>query len=1751
MKTRAKRILSAALAALTAFSVFAGTDFGMTYEAQAAQASAEAPGTEVSAQAVSGLGTTSFEWARQIYDGVSLTHTMSENESGLQKSWTVDFNSVTCEVTPVVSYGDHVMGGDIMSDLVAAEEQSGKKVVFAINGDAYDTTNGVSNGLMIRDGILISTSNGSEAVGFKADGTVIYGGTSLNITAQAGDQTIRIAHVNKERKLDTENVYLLTEQFDTATNSTQPGVEVVLDVETAGYQGVKIGESLTAKVVSVNQVQANPNKNTTAIGRGQIVLSANSASSQYAALSGLSQGQEVTVSVQNNNSDVDWSEAEQALGIFHVLVKNGVETAGVRDNTEVHPRTVFGTKADGSVVLFQCDGRQSGYASGMTFAEIIDYMVGVKGCVNVFNFDGGGSSTITATLPGDEESTILNRPSDGQERANCNALLFLADTDAVEGNPAQMLHIYPDMEEGYGTRVMLLENGKMSFQVGATDSNYHYAPLDMANVEYSAEGGIGEISADGVLTAAAGSHSGTVTASLKGTDIQTSIEVDVVDSITKLTADRSILSVAPGGTTQLTFQAENNGVPVVLTSEALTFKLSDDSLGSFAADGTFTAGDVQGTGTLEISYKDYTMSMPVEIGKLPVALNDFEVPLEDMGWTWRYFTPERGGWAQMSINYDERFVKTGDGSLRIDYDFATNPLTGTVTCETGPVGGMELEGQPTAIGCWVYGDGNGAWLRIQLAPATYVGDTFIDWVGWKYIETEIPSTATFPYNLTWGVRLLSTPTTGAPNKKGTVYVDGLRAVYDFKNDDTVAPELVEGTDVSPADGAAEVGHQPEISITVKDPEVEDEAYTGINTERTKLWINGKVMDNITQEVNQDGSVKISYVPSALTSLRSGLNKIRYRVEDNAGNKFFKEWSFTVEGYNVNLVETVPSDEKASAGSTFDYIVNATDYDKFEEFDFELSYNPSYVTLLNSQCDSRVTVVSSEVDEEAGTVKYHLSGMKDFEKDESNPLVKLTFRVEQNSGGQTGILVNKAVVRETGEVEGTDLVLDGYDREIAFKYTLSWSGSTIGNSTVLTVKDSSGNPVSGMGFQVTAGDQTVALEGTTDENGELVTDLFGTYPAGTTFRVWTADASGALSNVAEIPVYESLGSADPEKIVVTTGEDPSTSVGISWETSLDIAESSLIIGKEADLSDGQTMAGEGKTITTSSGGHERLYKAWGVRVSDLEPDTTYYYQVGQEGHMSEIRSFQTAKAAGEDVTIAFYGDIQGAYTSFPNAIEALKAMYPDTDLNLIAGDVSDSGQLYSEWTAIDEAFGNYLGSGIWAATIGNHDSYFDAQTFTSMFYGPDNGTYSTARNYSFEIGDMVFYNLDTEAVYSYDPDFSGQIANMKKVFGESGKTYKIVLMHRSSYPMNYDEADVRALHTAFDEMGVDLVLSGHDHIYSRTNMEGGEKAAQANGTYYVVGGCSSGSKYYGADANGRPWQDVVYDDDNPVFSVLKTVNGELVFEAYAMEGGQTNMIDSFTIGKYKASFDHEIVSGPERISEGAAAEFQVSLPTGQVLAGVTVNGEAVSVDEEGRFTVEAVNSDLDIQVETRGAALQFQDVSPDEWYFDAVNYVYARGLMTGYGSGELFGPVDSLARVHVALILYRLEGEPETTGESRFPDATEEWYADAVAWADEAGIMTGYSNGNFGPADNITREQLAVVMYRYAQMKGQDVSAQADLSQYQDAGSVSEFALTAMKWAVAEKILTGKYGQTVLEPQGNGLRAEYAAILMRYLEVNGQ
>lgn len=180
-----------------------------------------------------------------------------------------------------------------------------------------------------------------------------------------------------------------------------------------------------------------------------------------------------------------------------------------------------------------------------------------------------------------------------------------------------------------------------------------------------------------------------------------------------------------------------------------------------------------------------------------------------------------------------------------------------------------------------------------------------------------------------------------------------------------------------------------------------------------------------------------------------------------------------------------------------------------------------------------------------------------------------------------------------------------------------------------------------------------------------------------------------------------------------------------------------------------------------------------------------------------------------------------------------------------------------------------------------------------------------------------------------------------------------------------------------------------------------------------------------------------------------------------------------------------------------------------------------------------------------AALPFSDVNADDWFFDVVCYVYDKGLMTGTSDRE-FSPNLTTTRGMIVSILNRLEGGPiaESAGFTDVADG--DWYADAVNWAASEGIVAGYEDNTFRPNDPITREQLAAMLMNYAAWKGEDVSARADLSGYNDAASVSSWAAETVQWAVAEGLISGMPGN-LLEPQGSATRAQVAAILERFLE----
>ena len=215
-------------------------------------------------------------------------------------------------------------------------------------------------------------------------------------------------------------------------------------------------------------------------------------------------------------------------------------------------------------------------------------------------------------------------------------------------------------------------------------------------------------------------------------------------------------------------------------------------------------------------------------------------------------------------------------------------------------------------------------------------------------------------------------------------------------------------------------------------------------------------------------------------------------------------------------------------------------------------------------------------------------------------------------------------------------------------------------------------------------------------------------------------------------------------------------------------------------------------------------------------------------------------------------------------------------------------------------------------------------------------------------------------------------------------------------------------------------------------------------------------------------------------------------------------------------------------------------------------EAATTRQEGREErICDTCEHVDVRVIPKKILTMFTDVKTSDWYYDAVTYVYENGLMTGLNT-TTFGPGEALSRAQFAVILHRMNGTPEAAHTANFPDVADNtWYTDAVLWANSIGVVNGYSDtGKFGPGDNITREQMALMMYRYANHMGYDTSVKADFGKFKDAARVSSFAAEAMKWAVGNGIITGKNNGTTIDPQGNAARAECATIIMRFMEKYG-
>lgn len=251
------------------------------------------------------------------------------------------------------------------------------------------------------------------------------------------------------------------------------------------------------------------------------------------------------------------------------------------------------------------------------------------------------------------------------------------------------------------------------------------------------------------------------------------------------------------------------------------------------------------------------------------------------------------------------------------------------------------------------------------------------------------------------------------------------------------------------------------------------------------------------------------------------------------------------------------------------------------------------------------------------------------------------------------------------------------------------------------------------------------------------------------------------------------------------------------------------------------------------------------------------------------------------------------------------------------------------------------------------------------------------------------------------------------------------------------------------------------------------------------------------------------------------------------------------------------ASPSSAEKGATITITLSPDKGYKLDKLTVtdgSGKTVSTvkksDTVYTFTMpaSAVNVGVSyVKATETPSKTKFNDVSANDWFASAVDYVTGKGMMNGTADNT-FSPKANTTRGMVVTVLYRLENQPSTSAASFTDVASGAYYANAVAWANANGIVSGYGSGKFGPNDKVTREQLAAILYRYAQYKKYDVSVGEDTNilSYDDAQSISSYAIPAIQWACGAGVVTGKSGSK-LDPKGNATRAEVAAMLMRFCE----
>ena len=899
--------------------------------------------------------------------------------------------------------------------------------------------------------------------------------------------------------------------------------------------------------------------------------------------------------------------------------------------------------------------------------------------------------------------------------------------------------------------------------------------------------------------------------------------------------------------------------------------------------------------------------------------------------------------AEIVSKDDGEPVRFGNHSLKVTFDFSgfNNSSNGNCYLRTA-IPTYTFEGTPTAVGAWIYipeGIDSALQIYLQVANKNFstaygtVGATN-QWTGWKYVELDLTDSnagsnlgsqnAPFGQYQGNGIMWISYQPGkyGALSAAASIYVDNMQLIYGANTDDTENP-LVNSINVD--------GKEIEDGKTVLESNVNtfrasyadaDGKYaTGIDFSEVNMLLDG--VDVTDRCYINEGDEEIYFYDAELAN---GTHNIEIKVADKFGNETSETRYFKVKGKSESTqVALEPLDESPVLGSPYTLAVVADNSSDVKEAEISLKAISSFVQYWND-----FSVVAGD--------NYDLVGEPKFSAKDNS----ISFKVQKKTDAQIAAfaaepevtvkgdnIIAKVIVNIPTDVpEGLDvtyriakgaLTLESATGE---KYVSSFSGkltTTCASPFVITceptvvgsaganiiVKDLEGKPVEGVNIYTDTG----VTVGVTDENGKVFTSMFADEIQ--QFNIY-AEKDGKLSFILSTQSYNAGGdeTGAPTYIKLNATKKPASQQNITWMSSpLASAEKAVVeyatkADYEANGEETVFKTFEGNSILREMNSAPIYTSNYAVRVNSatvtgLKAATEYVYRVGDGVVMSELKTFKTTRN-GQAVNFFVIGDTQATDTTNTDEItKNLAASDLDFSFGIQTGDAVDNGGNYTMWANIAKVFsGDFLGNQNMIQVLGNHEYYGDATAANSAAYYSlpnTNDDGSAPLYYSVQYGNVYVAVIN----YANLSDYEQAAKWLVEDANNSTATWKILTMHQPAYVTNPSGSAAGLkdiVVSAVDEAGIDVVFSGHDHSYARTErVTGGEIDKENGAVYYICG--STGEKSYPIIPNDDYHFAMLDGDYNAIYLTASATDTslEITTREYT-ESGEDIIIDTCSIEK---------------------------------------------------------------------------------------------------------------------------------------------------------------------------------------------------------------------------------------------------------------